>query len=164
MTFLRSFVYFLLTILINTAHGRVVSILSRASGVPDSCREHLNWAFNIGKYTHPEWYASMEETCGVSVEDASYEDLQRYFKCKNINPEDCNDRGLSFPSTCTMPLCDVCSVSKCCAYDDEDVYNPYVCKGRPHPVNCCPGLQKTFVPGRNNYVCKAHSSAGSIPI
>lgn len=155
MKLLRSFVGFLVAILLNTADARV------ASGVPSSCRRHLDWSFNTGKNARPEWYSNMEEKCGVSVQDASFEDFQRLFKCDNIQSGDCNNQGLTFPTTCTMPPCDVCTVSqetKCCARENEDVYNPNVCQGTPRPVSCCAKLDKTFVPGSWNYVCKRQSS------
>ena len=47
--------------------------------------------------------------CGVRPLDATQNDLQRYFKCKSIHPKDCNDKGLEFPTTCSVPPCDQCS-------------------------------------------------------
>ena len=127
--------------------------------VPKSCREHIDWAFNRGKVSNPEWYSNMGQTCGVSVQEASFEDFQRLFKCEDIASKDCNGQGLGFPSTCTTPPCNVCTVAKCCARENEDVFNPNVCQGIDHPVDCCDGLQKTFVAGPNNYVCKKQSSS-----
>merc|ERR1719414_414008 len=100
----------------------------------------------------------MEMTCGVLVQDATFEDFQRLFKCEGINSKYCNDQGLKFPTTCTKPPCNICTVEKCCAGKDEDVYNPNVCPDTDHPVDCCDNLEKTFVPGPNNYVCKDKSS------
>merc|ERR1719322_334738 len=71
-----------------------------APGIPSSCRGHIDWAFNTGKNTNPEWYASMQDRCGVSVDDATFEDFQRLFKCEEIAKTDCNDQGLQFPTTC----------------------------------------------------------------
>ena len=82
--------------------------LSVASDIPSSCRGHIEWAFNTGKNTNPEWYASMKDKCGVSVEDATFEDFQRLFKCANIWAELCNDKGLQFPTICSVPPCNSC--------------------------------------------------------
>ena len=53
----------------------------------------------------------MKEVCGVTSQEATINDIQRYFKCKDLAKEDCNDKGLQFPSNCTTPPCDECSIS-----------------------------------------------------
>ena len=67
--------------------------------------------------------------CGVRPLDATQNDFQRYFKCKNIHPEDCNDKGLEFPTSCSVPPCDQCSRGRIsnsikCHYD-HDIINYY---------------------------------------
>jgi len=126
--------------------------------IPSSCQGHLDWAFSIGKSQFPQYYSKMGRVCGVLVQDAKFEDFQRLFKCENINSEDCNDQGLQFPDTCTNLPCDTCYVEKCCAGEEEDIYNPNVCQGTNHPVDCCAGFEQTFIPGPNNYICKAKST------
>ena len=124
--------------------------------IPSSCQGHLDWALKTGKVSHPEWYSDMNRVCGVSVQDATFEDFQRLFKCENLASSDCNDKGLIFPSECSSPPCDVCEIVTCCAKQNEDVYNPNICPDAKHPVNCCDGLEKTFNPGPNNFVCKSN--------
>ena len=75
--------------------------------IPDSCTTHLNWAFTTGK--DKGFYQDMIFVCGVRPLDATQNDFQRYFKCKSIHPEDCNDEGLEFPTSCSVPPCDQCS-------------------------------------------------------
>ena len=53
----------------------------------------------------------MKEVCGVTSQEATINDIQRYFKCKDLAKEDCNDKGLQFPSKCTTPPCDECGIS-----------------------------------------------------
>merc|ERR1712136_116806 len=96
---------FSLLILLETTCSRA------APGIPSSCRGHIEWAFNTGKNTNPEWYDSMEDKCGVSVGDATFEDFQRLFKCEDIAKNDCNDRGLQYPTTCSVSPCNVCTIS-----------------------------------------------------
>ena len=52
----------------------------------------------------------MKEMCGVTSQEATINDIQRYFKCKDIAKADCNDKGLQFPSKCTTPPCDECGI------------------------------------------------------
>ena len=54
----------------------------------------------------------MQEVTGVNHTNATFEDFQREFKCKDIRKADCNDKGLQFPSTCSYPPCDKCTVEK----------------------------------------------------
>ena len=131
--------------------------------VPSSCQGHLDWAFETGKISHPEWYSGMNHVCGVSVKEATIRDFQRLFKCENMASSDCNDKGLKFPSDCSLPPCDVCEIVSCCAKENEDVYNPSICYGEEHPVDCCTGLKKTFIPGPNNFVCQLQSTTEQPP-
>ena len=75
--------------------------------VPESCNPHLNWAFNIGKHTG-EYYHDMKDVAGVSAISSSRNDIQRYFTCKDIQKADCDDKGLTFPATCSEPPCNQC--------------------------------------------------------
>ena len=56
----------------------------------------------------PNWYGRMKDICGVTYEDATFEDFQRYFKCTHIQSEKCNDKGLEFPNKCSVPPCNRC--------------------------------------------------------
>ena len=82
-------------------------IFENSVATPESCITHLNWAFTKGKDLG--FYQDMFYVCGVRPLDATQNDFQRYFKCKNIHPEDCNDKGLEFPTSCSVPPCDQCS-------------------------------------------------------
>lgn len=79
--------------------------------VPDSCVVWgIEWAFEKGKYKTEanEWYKDMKEVTGLEYRYASFEDFQRYFKCKELEKEKCNDKGLEFPMICSNPPCDTC--------------------------------------------------------
>ena len=53
----------------------------------------------------------MTDICGVSVQEAKFEDFQRFFKCNDVQKEYCNDKGLQFPTTCSFPPCDSCEAN-----------------------------------------------------
>ena len=53
----------------------------------------------------------MKEICGVAAENATINDIQRWVKCNNMDPEHCNDMGLQHPITCSCPPCDQCFAS-----------------------------------------------------
>lgn len=55
----------------------------------------------------------MIQITGVDVFHATFNDAQRYLKCKPIKKEDCNDKGLQFPITCSCPPCEQCSATPC---------------------------------------------------
>lgn len=131
--------------------------------IPSSCKGHLDWAFETGKTSHPEWYSDMNQVCGISVQDATFDDFQRLFKCENMASSDCNEKGLGFPTECSSPPCDGCEVASCCAKENEDVYNPNVCPDESRPADCCDGLEQTFIPGPNNFVCKSTSEPTESP-
>ena len=57
-----------------------------------------------------DWYPQMENITGVTPSEASFEDFQREYKCKNLHASHCNSRGLQFPSTCSFPPCNRCSL------------------------------------------------------
>ena len=52
----------------------------------------------------------MQVVTGVTPLEALVEDFEREFKCKNLEPNDCNEKGLQFPSRCSFPPCNQCSV------------------------------------------------------
>ena len=84
--------------------------------VPKSCKPHMDWAFNVGKFSQQanEWYKDMKKITGVEPRDASLEDFQRIFKCIDLAPEACNKEkdALQFPLTCTYPPCNVCTINQ----------------------------------------------------
>ena len=71
----------------------------------------MKYAFEIGKNEQEDVYADIKEVCGVTSQEATRNDIKRYFKCKDLAKEDCNDKGLPFPSKCTTPPCDECGIS-----------------------------------------------------
>lgn len=85
--------------------------------IPTKCKKHLTWAHTIGKVSTKAstWYSNMRKVTGVDIASATMEDFQRLFKCDGIQSEDCNNRGLKFPKSCTVPPCSKCSVT-----DEED--------------------------------------------
>ena len=54
----------------------------------------------------------MQDMCGISAKDASFEDFQRLFKCTNEHAVYCNEKGLQFPNTCSFPPCNRCTVNE----------------------------------------------------
>ena len=50
----------------------------------------------------------MKEVTGKEPKDASFEDFQREFKCKDVQKAACNEQGLQFPLTCSFPPCNYC--------------------------------------------------------
>ena len=75
-----------------------------------TCKDHLNWAYSTGKYDarKDQWYPEMKKVTGSEPKDASFEDFQREFKCKDVAKNDCNGKGLQFPLTCSSPPCNQC--------------------------------------------------------
>ena len=82
-------------------------------GIPESCITHLDWAVETGKFEGSNFtdvhYADMVYVVGIKPLDATRNDFQRYFKCRNIHSEDCNDEGLQFPKTCSVAPCNQCN-------------------------------------------------------
>ena len=78
--------------------------------VPGSSVCGFEWAFENGKYKTEanEWFKDMKEVTGLEHRYASFEDFQRYFKCKKLEKENCNNKGLEFPMLCSYPPCDTC--------------------------------------------------------
>ena len=58
----------------------------------------------------PGWYGypEMEAVWGVPMNDATFEDFQRIFKCLDLQNAKCNNKGLEFPTTCSKSPCDMC--------------------------------------------------------
>ena len=52
----------------------------------------------------------MEMVTGAKPKNAVFEDFQRYFKCKKVYKDYCNDEGLEFPLTCSFPPCNQCAI------------------------------------------------------
>ncbi len=79
--------------------------------MPHECKKHLDWAITKGKKQAEatDWYGKMKDICGIEYQDGTFQDFQRYFKCTNMQNELCNDKGLAFPSTCSVPPCNRCS-------------------------------------------------------
>ena len=48
----------------------------------------------------------MVHVCGVTTLNATRNDFQRYFKCKDVSVNDCED--LQFPNICSVPPCNDC--------------------------------------------------------
>ena len=82
--------------------------------IPKSCENHIRWALAEGRH-HAEvdqMYPDMVNVTGVSPRDATFEDFQREFKCKNIHNTECNDLGLEYPLKCSFPPCNRCTIVK----------------------------------------------------
>ena len=62
------------------------------------------------------WYGNIKKIAGVEPRDASFEDLQRAFRCNEKNnptiEKECNAKGLEFPLKCTYPPCNTCNVKQ----------------------------------------------------
>ena len=79
--------------------------------ISESCIEHIDWAYRVGKYTHAkQYYSEILNVTGVNATDATRNDFQRFFKCKNAHVDAC--KGLLFPKSCSEPPCDQCSMGK----------------------------------------------------
>ena len=65
--------------------------------ISESCKNHVDWAVNIGRKSNPEWYPYFETvTFGVKLADAQEADMILYFYCQSVNPNnDC--AGLQMP-------------------------------------------------------------------
>ena len=63
-----------------------------------------------------KWYGNIKKITGVEPRDASFEDLQRAFRCNEEEnstiEKECNTKGLEFPLKCTYPPCNTCSVKQ----------------------------------------------------
>ena len=79
--------------------------------VPEDCKKHIQYAVNHGKFSESAsaWYAGIKEISGVTYGDATFQDFQRFYKCKGLAKGDCNDKGLQLPITCSYPPCNQCS-------------------------------------------------------
>ena len=84
--------------------------------VPTSCRPRLHHAFVFNKLldSKKDNFFGIEKICGVRLEEALINDIQRYYKCKDgflpkVIQSDCNDKGMQFPVICSSPPCDTCA-------------------------------------------------------
>ena len=92
-------------------HIAVTLQIKISDDIPGSCIEHLNYAFVTGKnYDPQEDYPNMYNVTGISPQDATRNDFQRYFICKDKHVNDCIKKGLQFPKTCSAPPCDQCDL------------------------------------------------------
>ena len=82
--------------------------------VPQECKTEIIWALKTGRLKDPTWYGypEMEMVLGVPIQDATFEDFQRIFKCLNLQKTKCNMKGLDFPTTCSKLPCDMCEKGK----------------------------------------------------
>ena len=78
---------------------------------PTHCDQRIKAALEHVKNDHDafESYPKISKVTGVTVQDATYEDFQRYFKCKKVHRYECNDKGLPFPKRCSTPPCNSCT-------------------------------------------------------
>lgn len=75
--------------------------------MPPLCKSHIDWAWN-DETPLPK----LEQTCGVNEKIGIQQaDIARYFKCYNMHKDDCNDKGLDYPTRCTCPPCNRCFAS-----------------------------------------------------
>ena len=79
--------------------------------IPDDCQKELELAYTTGKLAANAntIYGQMNDICGISFQNGTFEDFQRFFRCQNMKSPMCNDKGLQFPSTCSVPPCNQCS-------------------------------------------------------
>ena len=98
------------TILVSNLTYKTIGTSIGAGYIPESCKEHITWALETGKDDANTHYPELEMITGEKPQYATFEDFQRYFKCKNVQRDSCNDRGLDFPLTCSFPPCDQCSI------------------------------------------------------
>jgi len=75
------------------------------SNVPDTCSPHLDWAMSSGRFSSvaSDYYPDFTFQTGVSLQDATREDMQLYFFCNNVQPSDCT--GIAKPCTCSGQPC-----------------------------------------------------------
>ena len=80
------------------------------SHMTDSCYGSLDWAQKVGIRWYSQWYPDFQYITGQFPWQASFSDMQRYFKCKGYHAEPWRCGGLEFPCTCSHPPCNTCSV------------------------------------------------------
>jgi len=75
------------------------------SFIPESCNGHLDWAMSSGRTfsSASAYYPDFETQTGVSLLDATREDMQRYFVCNNVQDSDCG--SMTIPCSCSSPPC-----------------------------------------------------------
>ena len=57
-------------------------------------------------------YPEFTRIAGVHAKDAAYEDFQRFFKCRDVDRDNCNGAGLQFPTSCSHPPCNHCDIDR----------------------------------------------------
>jgi len=92
---------------VETNSGNQVPVVPESckNNVPASCQGHLDWAMSLGRYSGSAstFYPNFQSQTGVSLDQASVEDMQRYFVCNNLQRNDC--ASLSLPCGCSSPPC-----------------------------------------------------------
>jgi len=75
------------------------------SNVPDTCSPHLDWAMSSGRFSSvaSDYYPDFTVQTGVSLQDATREDMQLYFFCNTVQSSDCT--GIAKPCTCSRQPC-----------------------------------------------------------
>merc|ERR1711973_301436 len=68
--------------------------------VPETCRNPLQ---NVFKKLDEKTFRKFEEITGVAQSEATIEDVQLYFYCKDRSPSKCT--GLQAPCTCSQSPC-----------------------------------------------------------
>lgn len=76
-------------------------------GVNAACKDDVEWAFNVGKYTEPNSYKTLETIEGVNELAATIHDYHKGFYCGIIGKKK-EQRCALPPCTCSRPPCDVC--------------------------------------------------------
>ena len=99
--------------ILSNRSNKYIQILG-SNGVPEECKKQIIWALNIGRFQNQGWYGypEMEADWGVKIENATFNDFQRIFKCRNKKKEKCNEKGLEFPKTCSKSPCNMCPSGK----------------------------------------------------
>lgn len=75
-------------------------------GVNAACKDDVEWAFNVGKYTEPKSYKTLEAVEGLNRLAATIDDYQKGFYCGIMGKKE--QRCALPPCTCSQPPCDVC--------------------------------------------------------
>eukprot|EP00933_Yihiella_yeosuensis_P069957 TRINITY_DN7715_c0_g1_i1.p1 TRINITY_DN7715_c0_g1~~TRINITY_DN7715_c0_g1_i1.p1 ORF type:complete len:546 (+),score=79.46 TRINITY_DN7715_c0_g1_i1:90-1727(+) len=81
--------------------------------IPPRCANDIRWGYEHGR--KQAWYANdfgaaVQRVANVSLNDATFQDMQRLYKCLNLNSWNCGAE-LGFPSTCSHPPCNTCLAS-----------------------------------------------------
>ena len=79
--------------------------------VPIKCDEYLKEALTKrNQFNAHDMYPQMPIVTGVLAKNATYEDFQRVFYCLHLEENECFNKGLQLPRSCSHPPCDRCKV------------------------------------------------------